>query len=75
MEVLAVDVEALRGARVAERHQRVERPHRRARRLLPQLKPETILRRQPHLWPTTIRNCWFTLFRIEDAPNETGNAT
>ena len=51
----------------------VERRRQRAQRLssrqLPQLKAETMFlrrRRRPRLWPTTIRNCLFTLFRIED---------
>jgi hypothetical protein len=60
-------------ARDGERRQRVQ--HHLSRRL-PQLKPETIFLRRPARLPaTTIRNCWFTLFRIDDAPNETGNAT
>jgi len=49
-----------------ERRQRAQRL---SSRPLPQLKPETMFprhRRSPHLWSTTIRNCLFTLFRIED---------
>jgi len=52
----------------------VERRLHRARlenRPLPRLKAETMFpRRLRRLGPTTIRNCWFTLFRIEDASLE-----
>jgi hypothetical protein len=71
VEVLAVaDVEAPLEAPDAEGRQRVQRllsPR------LPQLKA-IFLRRQLRS-ATTIRNCLFTLFQIEDAPNETGKAT
>ncbi len=52
-------------AEVADVAQDAER--RRPNRQLPQLRPETMLHRRPlPLRPTTIRNCSFTLFRIED---------
>ena len=65
-------------ARVAERHQRERRPRVQPllSRQLPPLKPETMFLRDPVQLPvTTIRNCLFMLFRIEDAPNEAGKAT
>jgi hypothetical protein len=73
-----LDVEAADGAQVpAAREARdVERHRQRAQRLSNRqrlrLKAETLFlrqRRQPRLWSTTIRNCWFTPFRIEDVSN------
>src|ERR1700722_19562367 len=56
---------AAREARVAERRQRVQRL---SSQQLPHLKAEPMfLRRRPRLWPITIRDCLFTLFRIENS--------
>jgi hypothetical protein len=52
---------------------RRHRAQRLSNRQLPQLKAETMLlrrRRRSRLWSITIRNCLFTLFRIEDRSNE-----
>jgi hypothetical protein len=56
----------------------VERRQKRAHLLsnpqLPQRKPETMfLRCRPPLRPTTIRNCLFTLLRIEEADRSPGS--
>ena len=57
-----LDVEAV----AADAAHRRPRGRRLLSRQLRQLKAETMfLRRRPRLWPTTIRNCWFTLFRID----------
>src|ERR1700722_3591098 len=56
---------AAREAQVAERRQRGQRL---SSQQLPHLKAETMfLQRRPRLWPTTTRDCLFTLFRIENS--------